>query len=197
MLRKVDFQVKIYLGQANRRFNQIVPDIETERGGNYLCLLIDSEFDIILKIELDSIEKNLISLNKRLSFSRNKHGHVDTLGLICVNIFQFMCSTKLIKCMRGLTWELLSDIVPFGEINHFLYDHQIKPINFKTTVSQNNYLTIIKELPKCPEQEVNFILNARVTYPDKIPDIFYYVSSRKKCRAYVRGCYYGNRYNFM
>ena len=53
----------------------------------------------------------------------------------------------------------------FGIINHFLYDHLIKPANFKTTESQNNYRTI---MAKCPEREVNFVMNPKLTYPNDI-----------------------------
>ena len=99
-------------------------------------LLLDSAFDIKVRVDnLDPIVENINELNKNLSLLRNKQGKVDTLGLVCVDIFQFMHSVKLVKCMNGSAWELFSGLAPFGDVNYFLYDHQRKPVNLKTTVT--------------------------------------------------------------
>ena len=57
---------------------------------------------------------------------RNKQGKVDILGLIGVDIFQFMHSAKLVQYMNESAWDLYSELALFGNVNYFLYDHQRK-----------------------------------------------------------------------
>ena len=74
-------------------------DIEIEKGRHRpLPVLLDNKFDIKLRVDdMDSIEGNINKLNKKkLSLLWNKQNKVDILGLIGVDIFQFMHSTKLV-----------------------------------------------------------------------------------------------------
>ena len=72
-------------------------------------MLLDGEFYIKLRVDdLDSIEGNINKLDKKLSLLTNKEGKVNILGLIDIDIFQFMHSSKLVMCMNGSVWELYS-----------------------------------------------------------------------------------------
>ena len=80
------------------------------------------------------------------------------------------------KCMYGSAFRLGSGLVPFGNINHFLYPEQISKIASKI---ENNYKTIISKV-KSPSLYVNQVLKSKLTYADSLVNIFYESSVERR-----------------
>ena len=89
-------------------------------------------------------------------------------ALVGTDVLQFIRDLSVVKCMYGSVFRLGSGLVPFGNINHFLYPEQISIIASKI---ENNYKTIVSKI-KCPSLYVNQVLEPKLTYADPLVNIF-------------------------
>ena len=64
-------------------------------------------------------------------------------ALVGTDVLQFIRDLSVVKCMYGSAFRLGSGLVPFGNINNFLYPEQISKIASKI---ENNYKTIISQV---------------------------------------------------
>ena len=105
-------------------------------------ILVDNEFDITLNvINFDQALKNFNSNNFKLA--ANFEGDTTKIciqGLVGCDILQFVRELRVVACMDGPAYQLASGLVPFGNIDQFLYPHQVCKNAGK---SLHNYKTII------------------------------------------------------
>ena len=95
--------------------------------------------------------------------------------------------------MHGSAIQLPTGITPFGNCIHFLYKHQIIPIQPTSPISKqpinkinsintsqnktppqivNNYNEIINKYSSCPTTLVNFVMEPKRSFNDPFSDIF-------------------------
>ena len=67
--------------------------------------------------------------------------------------------------MDGPAYQLASELVPFGNIDQFLYPHQVSKNAGK---SLHNYKTIITNIKECKPIITNFVVNPKRTYDDPL-----------------------------
>lgn len=122
-----DYEVRTFWGSQLKRLREVKFDIRFPSGTRSLPILIDNQFNIRFDVDcFHLITKNMKNLNFKLAgkFAKN----TDTIlvhGLLGVDLIQFMKPMHLIKCMGGTAWKLPNGIIPFGNVNNFLYPNQI------------------------------------------------------------------------
>ena len=81
----------------------------------------------------------IITLKLAANFEDN-YNKIYLQGLIGSDILQFIRELRVINYMNGPAYQLASSLVPFGNIDQFLYPHQISKYARKAI---HNYKTII------------------------------------------------------
>ena len=89
-------------------------------------------------------------------------------ALVGTDVLQFIRDLGVVKCMYGSAFWLGSGLVPFGNINHFLYPEQISKISSKI---ENKYKTIVSKVIYS-SLYVNQVLEPKLTYADPLVNIF-------------------------
>ena len=123
---------------------------------------------------LNEIKTKLFKLNYKLAFS-NQGNQVRILGILDVDIFQFIKDAKIIKSMNGLVWRMSNGIALFRNVQHFLYNHKITPVEPKKTQKKTvleNYHTVISEHASCSERHFSVMVEC-------------YYLARKSCNVRV------------
>ena len=148
-------------------------EIDVGKGRQFpIHVLLADEFNIQFEFNnLSEIKTNLFKLNYELAFS-NQGNQLRIQGILGVDIFQFIKDAKIIKCMNGLAWRMPNGIAPFGNVQHFLYNHQISPAEPKISKVLDNYHTVISEDASCLERHLKSIIEPKPTYLDMFSDTF-------------------------
>ena len=81
-----------------------------------------------------------------------------------MDIIQFLGQMQMFSCMNGSAWKVSSGVIPFGNINNFLYPSQSEPA-IPNRVTNNNFNAILSR-HKCPTTLVNFVLEPKLSYDD-------------------------------
>lgn len=158
-----------------KRFEQVVLNVTVGKGKQLpIPVLIDDGFSMQFEFaSFGQVKSNLNELKHRLAFSNEKQSDSITIqGILGVDIFQFMEGSRIIKCMNGQAWDLPQGIAPFGNVQHFLYPHQVSPVRCGISKTIVNYHTTISKYAHCPERQLNSILEPKSSYPDPFPDVF-------------------------
>lgn len=143
---------------------------------------MDDDFDITFKFDdRGKVKTNLSKLNYKLAFLSNEQSdQIRIHSLIGVDIIQFMENLKVTSCMQSSAWGFPGGVAPFGNSQNFLHRHQITPVKNKYKPAQNNYHTVISEFSSCSDQQINFVMDPKNTYPEPFPDIFEHSSVERK-----------------
>ena len=67
----------------------------------------------------------------------------------------------MVKCLNGSAFEIATGLIPYGNISHFLFSHQIETQNFAKI--ENNFKTIVSRA-KCSPLHLNLALELKPTY---------------------------------
>ena len=174
LMSSVEFEVKTFMGSSKKRLKEVNLDVFVGSSKHYaMLMLIDDQFDISFDVKgLGQAVKNLKSNGHTLAADYEADSDLVTVhGLIGVDIIQFLKQVHMINCMNGSAWKVSDSrgIIPFGNIQHFLYPSQIKATNLSNSV--NNYNTIISKY-KCPSTLVNFVLEPKNSYDDPLESFF-------------------------
>ena len=111
----------------------------------------------------------LRGLNYNLTFANSNEKAIHVLGLVEVDVMQFMKNVKVINYMKRSAWVFHCSIAPFENSQRFLYENQIKPVGRKSVEPpENNYHTITSNYSLCPTSRENFLLNPQKSYSDPI-----------------------------
>ena len=170
-LNPVHYEVRTFLGQQNKVFRDATVQIHFPQGNYHaLPILVDDDFQVEMKVKnLDLAVNNFKNLGYKLSAEfMSGSDQVPVHALVGTDVLQFIRDLSVVKCMNGSAFRLGSGIVPFGNINHFLYPYQISKFASKI---ENNYKTIISQV-KNPSLYVNQVLEPKLTYADPLVNIF-------------------------
>ena len=133
-----------------------------------LSFLVDDEFCISFEIlNLRKALSNFNKLNYKLSAEFENSDVVSVQGLLGTDMIQFMSPINSIDIMNGTAFKLFSGIVPFGNIDSFLYPKQVTPVK---TINSLSYQTIINKYSSANETQLNFALNPKTSYPDLLSE---------------------------
>ena len=72
-----------------------------------------------------------------------------------------------INIINGKAFSLYSGIVPFGNIDSFLYSKQVTPVNLTNSL---NFQTIMDKYSPANESQINFVLNPKTSYHDLLSE---------------------------
>ena len=172
VVKKVQYDVRTFIGNGAKNLEETSVKVFLPSGRHHVMpILIDDEFDINLNvINFEAAHNNFKSNKFKLAanFEENSNS-IHLQGLIGCDILQFVRELKVVECMNGPAYQLASGLVPFGNIDQFLYPHQICKYAGKAI---HNYKTIISSVKECRETITNFVVNPKRTYNDPFESFF-------------------------
>ena len=172
LMSTVEYEVKTFLGSAKKTLKQLNLDVFYGRHNYHSRLmLVDDDFDISFKIKgLGNAISNLVSKGCNLAaLYKENSDDIKVHGLLGVDVIQHLKSMRMISVLNGSAWELPCGIIPFGNIQNFLYPEQITAI---TAVDKADMFSTIVSKYNCPSTLVNFVLNPRHSYEDLLETFF-------------------------
>ena len=170
LVSDVEFDVRTFLGSRKKALKEVNLDVYTGQFKHYAVLmLVDSQFDINFKVKgLGQAVTNMKTRGFRLA-AEYEGDSVTVHGLIGVDIIQYLKPAKMVSCFNGSAWELEQGIIPFGNVNIFLYPNQRYQISNNSQVS--NFVDIVKQ-NQCPSTFVNFVMEPTHSYDDPMEHFF-------------------------
>lgn len=194
-LADVNFDIKTFIGNQNRTLKETV--LEVHLRSDYkieMPMLIDSKMSLGFEVAgLKYALKNIVDSGYKLAdnhaFSNQKDSFIKLDGLIGTDLIQFFSKFELIRLMNGSAFQVLEGIVPVGNVQHFLYPHEIVPCeslpsNLDENLASNevevnlstNYLNsdnLISLSTECEIDQyestlVNFVLDPTCKYFDPL-----------------------------
>ena len=174
LMSSVEFEVKTFMGSSKKRLKEVNLDVFVAPSKHYaMLMLIDDQFDISFDVKgLGQAVNNLKSSGHILAADYEADSDLVTVhGLIGVDVIQNLKQVKMINCMNGSAWKVSnsSGIIPFGNIQHFLYPSQIEAA--KLSKPSSNFNTLVAKY-KCPSTLVNFVLEPKLSYDDPFESFF-------------------------
>ena len=166
----ITFQVKTFLGSIDKDFKQCAIDVFVP-GVRTLSLpfLVDNNLDIKLNVSnlqlaLENIKNNGFNLAVP---SLGELSEINISALIGVDILQHFHKLEKIKCMHGSAWSTDVGIIPIGNVENFLQSHQITPVSYENSVSNN---VVVEN--SLYSTYINFVLEPKHTYFDPLQNSF-------------------------
>ena len=172
LMSDIEFEVKTFLGSSRKRLKEVNLDVFVDSHKHYgILMLVDDQFDISFDVNgFGQAVKNLQSRGQKLAADFDADKDVVTVhGLVGVDIIQLLKQIQMINCMKGAAWRTAQGVIPFGNIQNFLYPNQIEKI--KSSQPCNNFSTILTK-HKCPSTFVNFVLEPKHSYDDPFESFF-------------------------
>jgi len=122
---KTDLVVNTFIDNDKRSFYETSVTLNLDRRKFSVPFLINDDFDLRLEIEgLKQCHSNLSA-----QYNLNEIVDSDTVtmeGLLGVDVLQCFSKFNLVSCLGGSAFELPSCIIPFGNVDGFLTDKQLK-----------------------------------------------------------------------
>ena len=171
LVSNVEFDVRTFLGSSKKELKEVNLDVYTGQFKHYAVLmLIDNQFDINFKVKgLGQAVTNMTNRGHKLA-AEYEGDTVTVHGLIGVDIIQYLKPARMVSCFNGSAWELEQGIIPFGNVNNFLYPNQRHKVSSNSQV--NNFVDILKQQKQCPSTFVNFVMEPVASYDDPYESIF-------------------------
>ena len=183
LVSNVEFDVRTFLGSSKKSLKEVNVDVFTGQYRHYgIIMLVDRQFDINFSCNgLGQAVSNIKDKGYRLA-AEYEGDSVTVHGLIGVDIIQYIKPNQVINCLNGSAFATNLGIIPFGNVNQFLYSNQINQVNSqickvnsqikshdKTT--HNNFANLINKF-KCPSTMVNFVMKPSLSYDDPFESFF-------------------------
>ena len=124
-LKSHDLTINTFINSAVKSFKEICLSVDLDEGKRYsVPFLVHDNFNLGFTIDsLTEVSENINCKYKlREKFDSNEV-HLD--GLLGVDCIQYLQQMNLITCMGGKAFELRNGIIPFGNIDSFLYSSQL------------------------------------------------------------------------
>ena len=166
--RRVRFCLRSYLSRATKIFDEAFLDINILGRKYALPMLFDADFSIDMNVpKLSLAVSNIRSENQILadsSFSPDSD-NICLDGLIGIDILQFFPDMISRRFMNAKAWEVDGMVIPYGNVEGFLYPNQICPPPCKT--ANNDTIEHTQS-----DSRVNFVLSPRNSYFDPLAPCF-------------------------
>ena len=123
-LNKVEYEVKTFLKNENKAFREATVQVNLPSGRyNVVPILVDEDFDLEIKIRnLKTTISSFKSSNLKLAAEfEDASDTVFVHGLVRADIIQFIGELRVVKCLHGSAFAIASDLIPYGNISHFLF----------------------------------------------------------------------------
>ena len=168
----VEYDVRTFLGSSKKLLKEVNVDVFTHPHRHYgVLLLVDQQFDISLKVHgLSQAVSNIKSRGFRLAAKYEGGDSVTIHGLVGVIIIQFIKPNQIINCLNGSAFATSQGIMPFGNVNQFLFPNQITQ-KVKSKSTHNNFVEIVNQ-HQCPSTIVNFVMKPSQSYEDPFESFF-------------------------
>ena len=163
-LNRVEYEVKTFLKSENKHFREATVQVNLPSGRyNVVPVLIDDDFDMDLKIRnLNIAISNIKNANLQLAAEYSEFSDTISIdGLVGVDILQYIGDMRVVKCLNGSAYQIATGLIPYGNISHFLFSHQIVTQN--PAKIENNFRTIVSRA-KCSPLHLNLALEPKATY---------------------------------
>lgn len=172
--------IKTFLGSKSKHFKNVSLNFALPQQ-SYITrdVLIDDNFQINLHMPTyqDAIS-NLLAKDIKLAVTyegRLPPEIVQVDGLLGVDILQYLQCKGTVKCFNGVAYEYPNGLVPFGDIDTFLFPSQIDE-RLKHYKQQEGIFTsyneVIHKYAHCSETHVNFVISPTHSYPDPLSPMF-------------------------
>ena len=175
LVSNLEFEVKTFLGSSKKQLREVNLDVYTGQYKHYaMLMLIDDQFDINFNVKgLGQAVSNLRDKGFKLAADYNDGDLVKVHGLIGVDIIQYLKQNQMINCINGSALKLPQGIIPFGNVNNFLYPDQLNLTSVEPakSVSNTNFVNIVGKYT-CPSTFVNFVLEPKHSYDDPFESFF-------------------------
>ena len=167
-LHSVSYDVHSFVASKEKSFFLSSFDIDLPGRKQFpFSLLIDESFDI--KFEIPGLEvayENLNKLGYRINAMHDYNECIELNALIGIDLLQYLPPFKFEKCMNGACFNIGQNIVPFGDINNFLYSDQITKLNSFTNGTRASCENVARS------SFVNQVLSPSVSYFNPLMSIF-------------------------
>ena len=175
----VNYDITTFLGASERQFGEFLTDVSIPGGRKQpVAILANPHFSISLKVsQLNVAVNNITQEGYALADSSLAVDgeSIPILGLVGVDILQFIPNLHISKCMLGSAWSTPLGIVPFGNVMHFLHPNQVTPISSPDLVSKSSkleYHNVVSCLNDTPMTHVNFVLSPKKSYFSPLESLF-------------------------
>ena len=151
--------INTFIDSADKTFSELCLFVNFFEGGKYpLPFLVHDSFNLNFSIDgLTSACKNIGSkFNLIESFDSDE---ILLEGLLGVDCIQYLQQCNLITCLGGKAFELHNGVIPFGNIDGFLYSNQLARKYSKATYNKPNLNYNEPNQISDDSYEVNSIVN--------------------------------------
>jgi len=159
LLNKTNLTVNTFIDNSSKSFFETSITVNTGKNKCSIPFLINDSFD--LRLNIDSLVDCHDNISKRFKLQEKLDSdQVLMEGLLGVDMIQCLGQLSTISCLGGTAFKLSSGIVPFGNIDNFLTNEQLK-MKYETLNNTN----------AVNESIVNYVLNPVPTDFDPIGSV--------------------------
>jgi len=117
--------VNTFIDCDMRQFNETAVAVNVDESSFVIPFLVNDSFD--LKFSIEGLTKAHANISQKFSLQEKLYcDDVEVEGLIGVDMIQCFKQFELVSCLGGSAFKLKSDIIPFGNIDSFLFPMQLK-----------------------------------------------------------------------
>ena len=129
--RETEYEVKTFLESRCKTLSENMMEIYLEENTRIdMPVLIDSDLQVLLKLpDLDQVVYNLTNRGYEFadsSFDLKSNGKVELEGILGVDVLQFLPELNLTKILNGSAFSVKGKIIPFGNLESFMYPNQVQ-----------------------------------------------------------------------
>lgn len=183
LLTPTEFEIKTFIGSERRELCETMLEISLSSNKINMPVLIDKKMNLKFEVsDIDVALKNIVQNGFNLadsSLSVNCDNSVIKLGgLLGIDILQFLPTFEKVNCMRGSAFLVTDGIIPYGNVDHFLYYDQVSqyapPVNDCTNNNKilQSDINICLHIEEVNSSIVNFVVQPTKTFFDPLDNIY-------------------------
>ena len=161
---KVELLINTFLEKSYRSFSEVSMcfNVEGERPFN-LPFLVDDKFD--LSFSINGLKEAHYNIGRQYNLAEKLLDDcIIVEGLLGADAIQYLSVFEKVECVGGAAFKLSNGIIPFGNVDNFLYNKQLNKkysSNMKKNVDENSVQSSV----------VNFVLEPTKSYFDPIDSV--------------------------
>jgi len=122
---KTELVVNTFIDNDRRSFHETSVSVNLDNRNFSIPFLINNEFDLRLQIEgLNQCHNNICRKHKL--HEKVKSDTVIMEGLLGVDVLQCLSKFNMVPCLGGSAFELSGGLIPFGNVDGFLSNSQLR-----------------------------------------------------------------------
>ena len=149
-LNSHNITINTFINSSLKSFKEICLSVDLNEGKKYpIPFLVHDDFNLNFTIDSLTEAFNNIS-NKHMTIEHYDSNEVRLQGLLGVDCLQYLQQCNIVPCLGGKAFDLKNGIVPFGNIDSFLFSNQLAK-KYAQTVSNVSH----KNEQECYSNEYN------------------------------------------